>query len=134
VLFDAFVDTAPIDAVIGLSNGAPDSFSDLAAIVRFNDSGYLDVRDGSTYRADIPVNYGVHWNAYVFELLFDVDTQAKTYSVDVRNKARYHDFERLASNYHFRTEQAGVASLDHFGDFVDWPTGSVAACYFTLEY
>ena len=46
-----------IDAVFGLSNGPADAFTDLAAIVRFNPSGFIDVRKGSAYAADVSVPY-----------------------------------------------------------------------------
>ena len=53
--FDTYVEPIGyhIDAVLGLSPTTPGKFTDLAAIVRFNADGYIDVRDGGSYRAPI---------------------------------------------------------------------------------
>ena len=40
----------------------------------------------------------------------------------------------LARNYRFRTEQAGVGSLDRLGEFVDSSFGTVHACYLVIDY
>src|SRR4051812_39141546 len=47
----------PIDVVFGLSNGKAATFSDLGPIVRFNSGGFIDARDGTSYRAIAAVPY-----------------------------------------------------------------------------
>src|SRR5215470_7903385 len=48
---------SPIDAVIGFSAGPASWFPQLAAIVRFNPDGAIDVRSGSGYQADVAFPY-----------------------------------------------------------------------------
>lgn len=107
VSFDA-VPTAAMgseDAVIGLSAGAADAYSDLAAIVRFGANG-IDARNGGSY-APAP---GFAYSAgakYRFEIA--VDLTNKRYTVKVGPSGG--TLQTLASNFAFRTEQAAVTSL-----------------------
>jgi hypothetical protein len=39
-----------------------------------------------------------------------------------------------AHDYLFRSEQAGVTSLDHLGQYVDGTPGSVQVCSLTIIY
>jgi hypothetical protein len=121
---------AAIDVVYGLSSGPPTSFSSLAAIFRFNDRGMLDVRDGDVYRADAEISYIPN---SVFDVIMDVDLVGGTYSVLVSGVGYGGEYVPLATNYRFRTQQAGVAQLDHFGFFVDSSAGGANVCYLTLD-
>jgi hypothetical protein len=120
---------ALVDVVYGLSSGPPTSFSSLAAIFRFNDRGMLDVRDGDVYRADAEISYIPD---SVFDVIMDVDLASGTYSVLVSGVAHRREYVPLATNYRFRTQQAGVAQLDHFGFFVDSDFGA-RVCQLTLD-
>ena len=124
---DATPSIAPIDSVVGLSDGAATQFSQMAAIVRFNPSGTLDVRDGSTYRADVALAYAAG-ATYHFKL--DVDLVAHRYSVAVRQADD--SYLTIANGYAFRTEQAAVTQLDHLVTEVDSTSGSTDVCAFTL--
>ncbi|HEX8107484.1 MAG TPA: hypothetical protein VF516_07130 [Kofleriaceae bacterium] len=53
-VFAATPSASSIDAVVGLSDGPAADFTDLAAIVRFNPDGTIDVRSGPA-RARLPV-------------------------------------------------------------------------------
>jgi len=44
-----------MDGVMGLSSGASSSFSSLAAIVRFNNTGTIDARNGGAYAASAAI-------------------------------------------------------------------------------
>jgi hypothetical protein len=113
--------TSPnMDAVIGLSNGAATTWSSLAAIVRFNPQGYLDARDGATYRADSAVTYQANVR-YLFR--FDVDVRAHRYSVWFKTY-EWDPYVPLAQNYAFRTEQAGVTRLTNIAAFVNPETSA----------
>jgi hypothetical protein len=100
------------NVVMGLSDGSADAYTELAAIVRFNPNGQIDVRDGSAYQADNTVNY-VAGTSYSFTM--DVDAATQTYSVYV-TPAGGSQVE-LASNYTFRSEQAGTSVLDNFSGY-----------------
>ena len=111
-----------VDAVVGLSAGAPTGFSSLAAIFRLNSAGNIDVRDGSGYRADFTQPYGSDTEA---RMIADLTTH--TYSVALSTSNQYNNNE-IARQYHFRTEQQGVAHLDTLAVEVDSPTGNVSVC------
>lgn len=111
-----------VDAVVGLSAGAPTGFSSLAAIFRLNASGDIDVRDGSGYRADFTQAYGSDTEA---RMVADLTTH--TYSVMLSYSNQYNNNE-IARQYHFRTEQQGVDHLDTLAIEVDSPTGNVSVC------
>jgi hypothetical protein len=121
--FSTMVSSAPTDAAVGLSNGSASQFSQLAAIVRFNPSGMLDVRAGSTYRADATVPYTAGAR-YRFEL--DVDVQARTYSVSVLGPSG--SWISLARDYPFRTEQAQVGQLSNVASKMDASSGLLQVC------
>lgn len=121
--FYAWVTGPAIDAVIGTSLGAPARFSDLSAIVRFHPDGHFDARNGSAYAADADVRYlaGVY-----YRVTLDLDLAQSTYSVLITPPDG--NSVVLAHDYAFRTEQLGVASLDHLGQFVDGTAGTVHTC------
>jgi hypothetical protein len=114
---------SPIDAVVGFSDGAASWFPDLAAIVRFNPSGAIDVRAGSDYQADAEFLYTAG-TSYRFHI--DIDIGRHIYSVAVDDPAG--GSISLARNYPFRTEQAQVGQLSNMAVQVDSDSGSLTAC------
>jgi hypothetical protein len=110
----------PIDAVVGLSDGAADGFADLGPIVRFSPAGTLDVRNGSAYEADTVFAYRA---GETYQIWIDVNMTRGRYSVQVQeNGGRT---TRIAYDYAFRTEQAGLSRVNNVGRFVDSTTGSL---------
>jgi hypothetical protein len=114
---------SPIDAVIGLSAGAASWFPQLAAIVRFNPDGAIDVRAGSDYQADVSFPYTAG-TQYRFHL--DVNVALHSYAVAVRNSLG--GWTWLARGVPFRTEQAQVAQLDNVATQVDSSSGAIEVC------
>ena len=121
VEFDATAPANPSDALFGLSNGPASTYTHLAAIVRFNPTGTIDVRNGGVYAADNVVAYTAG-SAYHFTL--DVNTVTHTYSVQVRSGSVD---TPLATNYAFRTQQAGASQLTHYASKVD-SGGALTVC------
>jgi hypothetical protein len=124
--FHVEVDVTPsstsLDAVVGLGDGTASSFSQLAAIVRFNPSGMIDARDGSSYRADTAVSYLAGEPVHV---RFDVDLPTHSYSAWVRTSGVY----RLIGHwYSFRTEQAAASRLNNVASEVDSSSGTLEVC------
>jgi glucose/arabinose dehydrogenase len=119
---------APLDATLGMSLGAQTANTGFAAIVRFNPSGRIDARNGGSYTAASPIPYlaGV---TYRFRLL--VDVPARRYSIFVTPEGGVE--QPVGLDYAFRTEQAAVGSLDHWGLHLNSSTGSARACGFTLD-
>lgn len=114
---------SPIDAVIGLSTGAASWFPELAAIVRFNPDGMIDVRAGSGYQADVafPYTAGTHYAIHL-----ELNVALHVYSVAVLDPAG--GWTWLARSYPFRTEQAEVAQIDNVATFVDSDSGAIEVC------
>jgi len=121
--FYASVDAPNVDAVIGVANGVPTSFDQLAAIVRFRPDGRLDARSGGAYAADAEIVYEP--NTY-YSIRVDLDLQRRTYNVSVTSAGI--GTVALAHDYAFRTEQAGITDVDHVGQFVDGTPGSLKTC------
>ena len=70
-----------IDTVVGLSNGPADSFADLGPIVRFNEHGQIDARDGDHYVGGFPYRTADG----PFEFLMNVSIPTHRYTVWVRH-------------------------------------------------
>jgi phage replication-related protein YjqB (UPF0714/DUF867 family) len=125
--FTAEMDATPkgtnIDAGVGLSNGAQATFAGLACIVRFNDQGKIDARNGSSYAALSQISYSAN-SSYHFR--FVVNVPAHTYSVYVTPPGSSE--QAVGINYSFRTEQATVSSLNNWSLFSD--LGAMSGCGF----
>jgi hypothetical protein len=119
--------TGSIDAVVGLGGSSVSSFAGLAAIVRFNPAGLIDVRSGSSYRADVMQHYEA---GVPYRFRFDVDLSTHTYSVWLRGTN--HQYTQLARGYAFRNEQAGVTRLGVAAAKVDSAQGTLQLCAFEI--
>lgn len=113
---------SPGDMLVALAQGPQSRWSGLAAIVRFNSAGKIDVRDGDVYRADRSFNYYVGYTVY---LRISVDMSTKTYSVYVREYG-VGNWHNLATDYKFRTEQQAVSQLDTF--VTEAEIGDITSC------
>jgi len=113
VLFDYVPGDSSIDGVVGLSGGEAQAYRDLACIIRFNNLGKIDARNGGAYAAvsDFKYTKGVR-----YRLEMTVDMVKKTYSAKVLanpivdNAVSYVD---IARDYSFRTEQAAVSQISN---------------------
>jgi len=124
VTFDATPSASPINAVVGLSNGAQTAYTGFATLARFNPSGNIDARDGGAYNTTtIPYAGGV---TYHFRMV--VNIPAHTYSVFVTAPGGAE--QTVGSNLAFRTEQNTVSQLNWWGAFA--ATGSDTVCNFIL--
>jgi hypothetical protein len=121
--FYAWVTAPQTDAVLGVSLGAPARFGDLAAIVRFHPDGYFDARNGNVYAADAQLTYTP---GSFYHVALDLDLSRSSYSVSITPPTQTPI--TIARDYAFRTEQNGLASVDHLGQFVDGTAGSVQTC------
>jgi hypothetical protein len=116
----AYPSASNVDAVVGLSAGPATAFNSLATAVRFNPGGYVDVRDGDSYRADVQRPYDTNQQP----IMAIADLSSHTYSVT----AGWADSQEVARQYHFRTQQAGVTHLNNLAAIIDSTTGSVKVC------
>jgi hypothetical protein len=126
VAFDATPNGNGVNSVIGLSNVTASAFSDLAASVRFNTTGFIEALNSSTYQASNPISYSSGQSVH-FRMV--VDIPAHTYSVYITAEGQPELL--LAKDYLFRSSQATVSALGF------WNTNSVAGgssiCNFILE-
>ena len=109
VTFDATPSAAAIDGVTGLSYGPASAYTNLAAIVRFNDAGNIDAMNSTAYTAvaTIPYSAGI-----TYHFIMDVNTVAHTYSAYVMMGSVQ---TTIGSNLAFRAEQATTSSLNNVG-------------------
>ncbi len=124
ITFDAIPSLARMDSVAGLSSGSAGDYTDLAAAVRFNNSGTIDARNGSGFSATNSIPYSPR-STYHFTL--DVYPEAHVYDVYVLVGSELHT---LAENLAFRSEQSNVSSLAYMGSFSS--QGVLAICNITI--
>ncbi|HHH52693.1 MAG TPA: T9SS type A sorting domain-containing protein, partial [Bacteroidetes bacterium] len=89
---------SPMNGAVGMSKTAVENWSDLGPIVRFNTDGFIDVRNGAFYDADMSYPYTAG-TEYIVELIGDVATQ--TYSVNVETGGVK---TVIATDYAFRND------------------------------
>jgi len=127
--WDATPSAQGIGAFTGFSSLAASTWTDNAAMVRFNtDNTFQALKGGSpdAYTADTTINYTAG-NSYHFRLVASIPKH--TYSVYVTPQGGAETL--LASNYPFRSTQQTVASLSFVN--IIWETGSGASfCDFAL--
>lgn len=99
------------DALIALAQGAPADANGLAAVVRFNAQGTVDVRNGDHYSADVVYPYTPGKTYYVE--FAPVAMHPPLYSVSVRERGATVS-ARLATNYSYSSAQQGASVLDHW--------------------
>jgi Domain of unknown function (DUF4955)/Immunoglobulin domain/Pectate lyase superfamily protein len=127
-VFDANPSASPVNAVVGLSNGAAAAYTSLAAVARFNPTGQIDARNGGAYAAASTISYSANVN-YRFRMV--VNVAAHTYSIFVTPAGGAE--QTVGLNYAFRTEQSSVTSLNNYGVFLNTsPAGSVTVCNFAV--
>lgn len=108
VTFDATPAASLINAMAGVSAGSATSVTSLAAAVRFNTTGAIDVRNGSTFTAATSVPYS---GRILYHFILDINVSTHTFNAYVvANSVQ----KTLGTNIAFRTEQAGVTSLKNF--------------------
>ncbi len=109
--FEATFDATPladnIDVFTGFSATAPGASNDVAAIVRFNDKGTIDVRNGSAFQADQVLAYSAN---RIYRVRMAIDVAGKKYSVFVTPAGQAEI--QLARNFSFRSQQAAVKFLN----------------------
>ena len=126
VEFDALPAQGAIDGVIGLSNGWTAKYSSQAVAVRFNLSGQIDARSGSSYRAVTSIAYA---DSITYHFRLVVSLVSKTYSAFVRAGAGSE--QTVASNYGFRTEQKNIKRITNLG--FRSSVGTLTTCYGVAE-
>ncbi|MBI3549970.1 MAG: hypothetical protein HY078_13110 [Elusimicrobia bacterium] len=123
--FDATPSAGKMDGVFGLARTAAADYSALAAIVRFNNLGMIDARNGGAYAASAAIAYSA---GVKYHLRLAVNVPAHVYSVYVTAPGGAEQL--LASNFAFRSEQAAAMSLSDLGLFTT--VGGESGCSLTV--
>jgi hypothetical protein len=132
--FVATFDVTPLqdgtDAVVAFSLGRPSTWTDLAAIVRFNSQGRVDVMDGALpYTALTTFAYNINTT---YRIRMRINVSGKVYSVWITPPGGSE--VALATNYHFRNEQASRHDLDHLDYWaIGIDAGSLQVCGLTVS-
>ncbi|WP_437333442.1 right-handed parallel beta-helix repeat-containing protein [Sorangium sp. So ce394] len=126
--WDVTPSAAKIDGVVGLSSGAADQWTELAAIVIFDEQGNVRVRNGSRYEAATVFPY-VAGKTYTVRMV--VETASRRYSVYIQPKGGAE--VQLAYRYAFRTEQAQIRSLNNWAITQTVGSASLSACNFLMK-
>jgi hypothetical protein len=128
--FDATPSEDSMDAVVGFSDGPADEFSDLGVAVRFNPDGFVDARDGDTYRVydSAPLAYHAG-QTYRFHL--EVDLRTRTYQATVSSPE---GFSWLAFGASFRTSRLGALQITQRVSEVDSASGTLSVCNYSRPY
>jgi Alginate lyase len=111
---------------VGLSLGAQSAFTGYAIAARFNPTGDIDARNGGAFVAASTIPYTAG-TSYHFRAV--VNVPANTYSIFATPEGQAEI--AIGTNYSFRTEQAGIASLDHW-DAVS-QVGTISLCNLAVD-
>jgi len=124
--WDATPSTALNNSNVGLSLGPQAAFTGLAISGRFNPTGTIDARNGGVFAAanNIPYVAGVK---YHFRAV--VNVPANSYSIYVTPDGQSEIV--VGSNFAFRSEQAGIRSLDHWDAISQ--VGTIALCNLAID-
>src|SRR5882724_8546261 len=111
-----------INTVVGLSNGPQSAYSSLAAIVRFNPSGFIDARNGAGYSAltSIPYTGGRKYSFW-----FQINIPAQTYNVYVTPEGGPQ--VQVGADFAFRVSASILNNVTYHAD-----AGSDEVCSFNL--
>ncbi len=125
--FDATPSVSNADVVMAFTKDSPaQDFTKLQAIARFYTNGLIEVRDGATYTADVPMSYS---GGTTYHFKFTVDNSTRTYSVSVKPNGGTETL--LASNYSFRSDAPNpITGLNNFA--MTSTTGTLEVCNLTV--
>ncbi len=121
VTFDVVPSQSVMDAVTGLTdNSNPSAYTDLAASVRFNNTGFIDARNGGEFDAVNAVPYSPR---VTYHFIMDVNVPQHVYNLSVQVNGVT---TRIANGFSFRSEQAYTTALSTMGELAF--EGMLAVC------
>jgi hypothetical protein len=124
--WDSTPSTSLNNSNIGLSLGAQAAFTGFAVAARFNPTGDIDARNGGAFVAASTIPYTAG-TSYHFRAV--VNVPANTYSMYVTPAGQTE--LTVGTNYSFRTEQAGITSIDHWD--ATSSAGTITLCNMVVE-
>jgi hypothetical protein len=122
VKFNATPSANGINTVMGLTNGPQSAYANLAAIARFNPSGFIDAYNGTGYSAANSIPYT---GSKTYSFWFQVNVPAQTYSIYVTPAGGAQVL--VGSNYAFRLSAPTLNNVTYYAQ-----AGSNHVCSFNL--
>jgi Alginate lyase len=122
VKFNATPSANNINTVMGLTDGSQSAYANLAAIVRFNPSGFIDAYNGTGYSAASSIPYA---GGKMYSFWFQVDVPSQTYSAYVTPAGGTQVL--IGSNYAFRLNAPTLNNVIYYAQ-----VGSNQVCSFNL--
>lgn len=116
-VFDVIPSVVNINAIAGFSAVQAAGYTDVAALVRFNPTGTIDVRNGSTYAAKVALPYSAGKS---YRVRMQIDVMNHRYDVYVTPAGGTET--QIAAAYAFRTEQAAVKTLSTLSRYANTGT------------
>lgn len=110
------------DTGVSVGQGRIGAFDHMLATIRFNDQGFIDMRDGEGYRADRQIRYSP---GETYHVKMTLSTAKRTYSGFIRQLTSPTPEILIGENYSFRAGN-GAAAVDMWALFAD--IGSAKAC------
>jgi hypothetical protein len=99
---------AELNGLVGVSSGPVNNFSDAQLVVRFNDTGVVEVRDGEGYDSDTEFQYEADaW----YHVVIEADLDARRYTVEIGPCGE--DLVTLISDASFRDDSPVTQSVDN---------------------
>ncbi|WP_437777279.1 right-handed parallel beta-helix repeat-containing protein [Sorangium sp. So ce1097] len=128
--WDVTPSASSLDATIGVSRGAADQMSELAASVVFDRQGNVRVLNGSSYEAMTAFRYTAG-TTYTVRMV--VEPGSKRYAVYIRPENGQE--VQLAYRYAFRKEQvaAGIRAIDNWAMTQSGGAAPLAVCGFSID-
>jgi hypothetical protein len=120
--FNATPSGNDINTVVGLTDGPQSAYTSLAAIVRFNPSGFIDAYNGPGYAA---VNSVPYTGGTKYSFWFQVNIPAQTYNVYVTPEGGSQI--QIGSNYAFRLSAPTLNNVTYHAQ-----VGTENVCSFNL--
>jgi hypothetical protein len=122
VKFNATPSDNNINTVVGLADGPQSAYASLAAIVRFNPSGFIDAYNGTGYSALTPIPYT---GGTKYSFWFQLNIPAQTYNVYVTPEGASQ--VEIGANFAFRVSAPTLSSVAYYAQ-----VGSDKVCSFNL--
>src|SRR5882757_6608633 len=122
VKFNATPSSNNINTVVGLTNGPQSVYTSLAAIVRFNPSGFIDAYNGTGYSALTSIPYA---GGTKYSFWFQLNIPAQTYNVFVTPEGGSQ--VQIGANYAFRLSAPTINNVTYHAE-----VGSDKVCSFNL--
>ncbi|EYE99968.1 Hypothetical protein CAP_2056 [Chondromyces apiculatus DSM 436] len=126
--WDVTPSAASLDGALGLSFGPQTAWSGLAAIVLFDVSGRILVRNGASYQAATTITYAA---GQTYKVKMVVNPANRKYSVYVQSPGGAEIL--LANQYAFRNEQTNASQLNSWSIVQTVPSATLSACNFALQ-